>query len=126
MTRRGILAFVTSGALAPFMSLVNQLSRDDLRGMPSSQLVRDEINARTIGEIYIKELRPEVSSDALRQSILAELGTYLPQRWHDVNAVRADLRAEIRRDFARGDCIILDGWILSKTEVHICALTTLT
>ena len=30
-----------------------------------------------------------------------------------------------RRDFAEGETVMLDGWVLSRTELRLCALTAI-
>lgn len=33
-----------------------------------------------------------------------------------------ELDAAVRRDFARGDTVSLEGWVLSRTEAEVCAV----
>jgi hypothetical protein len=35
------------------------------------------------------------------------------------------LRARCRQDFARGDTVLIDGWVLARTECRLCALVAL-
>jgi hypothetical protein len=90
-----------------------------------SQFVRDEANARAIGELYIEKLGPGVSSTGLRHSILMDLAPQLRRRGRDSDAVETGLRKKIRRDFAMGDCVTVDGWIFARTEVQLCILAAL-
>jgi hypothetical protein len=41
----------------------------------------------------------------------------------DRGTLRRLLRQRIRDDFSRGQTINIDGWVLSATEVRLCALT---
>ncbi len=43
----------------------------------------------------------------------------------DPAAARTDLRDRVRRDFERGDTVLLDGWVLARSECHACAAVAL-
>jgi hypothetical protein len=38
----------------------------------------------------------------------------------------ASVRARTRRDFSLADVVVIDGWIITRTEARICALASLT
>jgi hypothetical protein len=42
-------------------------------------------------------------------------------RTEDAAAARRALLARVRNDFARGDTVLLDGWVLSCSECRACA-----
>jgi hypothetical protein len=43
----------------------------------------------------------------------------------DPAAARAALRTQVRQDFARGDTVLLDGWVLARSECRACAALAL-
>jgi hypothetical protein len=78
---------------------------------------------RAIGEAYLRQL----GRDTNRESVLATARGALEsiERARDESsAIRALVRA-VREDFERGRAVQLEGWILSRTEAEICALTLL-
>ena len=79
-------------------------------------------SARAIGRVFLEERSEEGSRDRLIRKILGDDrgGSALS----DPGALRVYLRDRIRRDFARSETIELDGWVLSLTEVRLCALAT--
>jgi hypothetical protein len=78
---------------------------------------------RAIGEAYLRQL----GRDTTRESVVAAARGALEaiDRSRDQpGAIRALVRA-VRDDFERGRSVQLEGWILSRTEAEICALTLL-
>ncbi len=79
--------------------------------------------ARALGEAYLRQQQVETtrasiiehSAGALR--ILAEARTE--------KAALSALASAVRRDFRDGRIVQLEGWVLSRTEVELCALTLL-
>jgi len=70
-------------------------------------------SARAIGERY---LRTGPDAGALRAArLLLRPAANRNQR----------IRARIAADFAAGDVVILDGWVLAATEARLCALAAL-
>ena len=43
----------------------------------------------------------------------------------DPVAARTALRARVRQDFERGDTVLLEGWVLARSECHACAAVAL-
>ena len=78
---------------------------------------------RAIGEAYLRQL----GRDANRESILAAARGTLESidRSRDERSAIQTLVRAVREDFERGRTVQLDGWILSRTEAEICALTLL-
>ena len=78
---------------------------------------------RAVGEAYLRQL----GRDTTRESVVAAARGALDiiDRSRDQpGATRALVRA-VRGDFERGRTVQLDGWIVSRTEAEICALTLL-
>ena len=79
--------------------------------------------ARTIGEAYVRHLGIDASAESIRKASLSTLKIIerAPTRQ---NAIAALERA-VRRDFQDGRSVQLEGWIISRTEAELCALTLL-
>ena len=77
---------------------------------------------RTVGEAYLRQL----GRDTTRESVVAAARGALDAigSRDQPGATRALVRA-VRDDFERGRTVQLDGWIVSRTEAEICALTLL-
>jgi hypothetical protein len=78
---------------------------------------------RAVGEAYLRLL----GRDTTRESVVAAARGALDaiDRSRDQpGAIRALVRA-VRDDFERGRSVQLEGWILSRTEAELCALTLL-
>jgi hypothetical protein len=94
MTRRsGLLA----GLLFPF---ARQSRAAD------QPLLANRAAARAIGAAYLRAYPGDTLADA-------RAAAGLP---------RAQIALRVRADFAAGRVVMLDGWMLSATEVRLCAL----
>jgi len=71
-----------------------------------------------IGKLYLKQVPNENSERKLVS--LIPIGDF-----SDINTVEI-IQQQITDDYKSGETIIIDGWILSKTEARQCALYSLT
>ena len=71
-----------------------------------------------IGDQYLKQV-PNENSERILVSLLPNDSS------SDINSVQF-VQQQITNDFKSGETIIIDGWILSKTEARQCALFSLT
>ena len=78
---------------------------------------------RVIGEAYLRQSGVEPT----RASILAHSGDALEilEKVRGEKAVLSALVDAVRRDFREGRVVEVEGWVLSRTEVQLCALTLL-
>ena len=85
-------------------------------------LFSDPDGAAFIGRSYI-ELYPE---RAEQESLLHDLGSELtgPASRNDPR-LREFVSYRQQRDFERGDTVIINNWILSRSEVSLCALAAI-
>jgi hypothetical protein len=76
-----------------------------------------------IGEAYMRQLGREVNREAV---LAAARGTIdvIDRNRDEPRAVRAIVRA-VQKDFERGRLVQVEGWLLSRTEAEMCALTLL-
>ena len=78
---------------------------------------------RAIGEAYARQLGLDTSAESIRKASLGALEV-IGRASSQQNAIRA-LGLAVRRDFQQGRSVQLEGWILSRTEAELCALTLL-
>jgi hypothetical protein len=75
--------------------------------------------ALLVGQRYLQLQSAEANLDVLADLLLERLqGAALSDLQHDFSLAVHD-------DFGRGDVVHLDGWMLSRTEVRLCALAYL-
>jgi hypothetical protein len=113
-------ALVAPGSLAQG----RQVTASDRAVRWSAGYFGDRADAvRAIGEAYLRQL----GRDPSRDSILAAARSTLESidRARDERSAIQTLVRAVREDFERGRAVQLEGWILSRTEAEICALTLL-
>lgn len=113
MRRRSALAALGAAVLAAALPVAGGIGQ---RESPAAILASPRA-ARRIGRRYLAIAPGE--ADPVR------LAATLPAL-RDPVAQRRALDAARRRDFAAGDTVILDGWILARSEARLCALAALT
>jgi hypothetical protein len=79
--------------------------------------------ARMIGEAYVRQMRLDTSAESVRKASMSAL-KIIERASTGPDAITA-LEAAVRRDFREGRSVQLEGWIISRTEAELCALTLL-
>ena len=79
--------------------------------------------ARAIGEAYVRQLGLDTSAESVRKASPGTLKV-IARASSQQNAISA-LGLAVRRDFQQGRLVQLEGWIVSRTEAELCALTLL-
>jgi hypothetical protein len=79
--------------------------------------------ARAIGEAYMRQLGLDNSAESIRGAARGALGS-IRRSSTQQNAISALILA-VQRDFHDGRSVQVQGWILSRTEAELCALTLL-
>lgn len=74
-------------------------------------------DAAVVGRAYLAQYATEADAGLLRRRLVSL--TAEPRR------LRAAIGERIRRDFAEGDTVRIEGWVLSRTEARLCALCAL-
>ncbi len=79
----------------------------------------DDTKIIKIGEIYRKQFSDENNE--------GELVTLLSKNVsNDLTTITKILQQQVTDDYKMGNIVIVDGWVLSKTEARQCALFSLT
>jgi hypothetical protein len=118
------LAVCGSALVPPGPAHGRQATAPDRAVRSSAAYFGDRVSAvRAIGEAYLRQL----GRDPNRESILAAARGTLESidRVRDERSAIQTLVRTVREDFERGRVVQLEGWILSRTEAEICALTLL-
>jgi len=89
---------------------------------PIDTLWSDPANARTVGRRYLQMQPTDVAVDPMMQDVF---GDRMARGEIDAESLRTAIAERRLYDFASGDTVIIDGWLLSRTEARLCALSVL-
>jgi hypothetical protein len=107
-------AVVACGARADATTDARALAQPELLVALGADTVRG------LGRRYRDLVPAERDAAALRAAILASRP--LSER---LGLTQGSMPEQIRRDFSRGQTVVLDGWLLAQTEARQCALYSL-
>ncbi|MGF1499198.1 MAG: hypothetical protein ACFB8W_20575 [Elainellaceae cyanobacterium] len=133
MRRRTVLKAVLFSLAALIPGLSHRRANQTIIGTSDRNLERHLLsvfsnreNARVVGKTYLSSIPESLHRDAILSEIclscsggveaLSNMNTQALKEWFDRRQ---------RNDFAEGRTVMVDGWVLSKTEVDICALAAL-
>jgi hypothetical protein len=127
MTRRTFLAAAALAAAGGGGVLYRLKTSDfdsDLEQTAEVARLFDELEpARRVGRSYLDDHPEEADERALVRLLDAEPGWQ--HAWEGSPArIAAIARRTIRLDYEHGRTVSVGGWILSRTEARLCALTT--
>jgi hypothetical protein len=133
MCRRSLLRLFGYGTLIWAVGAKNVWGRQSVPAQSAwrpiarklSTLFEQPLSARSIGAAYLQG----APAEAEPQRLLALLGG-TPEASADLmrastEELRSRFRRQRREDFARGQTVLVRGWMLSATEARLCALTCL-
>lgn len=127
--RRGVLLGVAAtfalGALPGFNKGMSWLRRGHAPKTLAETMFSDLATARMIGVRYLAQATHECDAAVLAAELPAGCAV-APTSRQAFDDIRETIDAQRQRDFAAGDTVIIDGWILARTEARLCALTVLT
>lgn len=87
-----------------------------------SRLFTTPENARAIGVQYLKHYPNHTDRNLLLSSLGPEIATHATE---DSPTFLKHLDERRRQDFNNGETVIVNNWILSRTEAGLCALLAL-
>jgi hypothetical protein len=120
LDRRDLLMALASGtvfAATPLGTLAAS-SRQDWAGVLSDLLPHVD-SARAVGRAYLDGNPGDFDPQAVVNILFSGQDRVETQR------LRRAVAARIRADFAGGRTVALHGWVLSRTEVELCALVAM-
>ena len=128
--RRLVLSMLAAGSLVPLLGARRLLAAVP-RAWPApplaarlAALFSAPESAAILGRAYLAEAPAEADPDGLVARILPE-SSARELAALDGERLRALVAERQRGDFAAGRTVALDGWILSRTELRLCALAAL-
>ena len=130
ITRRFILRMIAAGAgtigLMGFRPALSVTQDSAAKARKLTSIINDYDSARDLGIEYLRIIPDEANINTL-VNLLSSTHHLIPL---DIEMTKPiDLRNAISRqlqfDFKSNEVINLHGWILSRTEVRLCALSAL-
>lgn len=127
LTRRRLLSWGAALALVPGAAgvaagAVQDRAPDDLSSRMRElleEIFGDRAAPKALGEAYLRRYPRRADSAEVMKDLLAD---HSPRDAAALGRLVAERRA---RDFREGRTVVLDGWILARSEAQLCALTVL-
>ncbi len=132
ISRRRLLALTLGAGLWPLARPAFTWAMPAWRGRQSNlsvrlaALLRHRESARAVGLEYLRQYPREADGRvlcALLSSVVVAGCAHLSSVSDDT--LRETLALRVHQDFETEDVVNLRGWILSRTEARLCALTVL-
>jgi len=92
---------------------------------PLARLCADLRCADTISQACLRAVPPNESSSQALASLILDGIPWTSRVRLSAGTLRDAIRDRSRRDFGAGDIVVVDGWVLSRTEVRLYALAAL-
>jgi hypothetical protein len=128
MKRREFIGIAAAGAAAVVVPAFARAGRSDASALAHPRLLEilhDDALVRDLGRRY-REIAPaENNADVLADAIVAGPCATWSTRPSSGAIVSAHVEELVKHDFAAGQTVTLNGWILSVTEARQCALFSL-
>jgi hypothetical protein len=86
-----------------------------------NSLWSDRRGAQAVGRRYLAQAPHERDAGFLVQALFGDAGPATSAR-----DMRRQIARRAREDFGRDDAVVIDGWILARSEARFCALSLLT
>jgi hypothetical protein len=120
----GVATPVALAPLRPWRRLVELERRTPARRL--AELLRHPAGARAVGAEYLRARPGAATAAALVDELVGGLpGGHAVLAAASDRELRALLAARGSEDFEQGRTVVVRGWILSETEVRLCALAAL-
>jgi hypothetical protein len=87
-------------------------------------LFREPGSAAALGRAYLDRVPAEAEPATLVAGLFPGLGPAALERWSD-GALRAALAQRLAEDFAQSRTVVLQGWVLSRSEARLFAAAAL-
>ena len=123
MKRRSFVKYTsiaTISVLVPVYSCNSIGQKDNALSLPINLLnIMSDDDVAELGNSYLLTFPEEANADILKALIVQNKN--IPSK----KIIDQKVKFEINDDFVKGDTVILNGWVLSKTEARQCALYSL-
>jgi hypothetical protein len=127
LSRRLVNAFLASAVVWPISGAVPSLALKQPSLQESMQCVLLSLfgSAHAIGAACLNSLPQEQRRGQQLASEILVAASCDTETVNSKEVVRHRIADQVRRDFARGATISVDGWLLSLTEARVYALVAL-
>ena len=119
MNRRQFSLTLVGYSLLGWSGLVQSSSVPSATAIVTSWFTHYE-SAVNLGQCYLTMFPEEANYDWLTKITLPNYPTY-----SDSRILKQTLKIQRQKDFYEGNTVMLDGWVLSRTEARLCALLAL-
>lgn len=124
LTRRRLL--IAAGGLGAavaagpggLLPLIERLTAADAASLLRN-LVTDREGAARLGRTYLAAHPGEARGGGLVRALAGPTGPT------SASGASSAVAARIRSDYAAGNTVVVDGWVLSRAEARLCALVAL-
>lgn len=86
-----------------------------------SALFKDPERVAALGRRYLAHYPEDADADRLAVALFGDT----TRSQADAATMRADLARQRERDFRDGEVVVVDGWLLARSEARVCALSAL-
>jgi hypothetical protein len=119
MKRRQFSLAIFGGSLLGLTGLSNRLAANPISIVAS--LFTHHHSAIALGKHYLALFPEEANYEWLTTQTLRRLPANTESQ-----ALKKALKRQSQKDFYDGNTVMVEGWVLSRTEVRLCALLALT
>jgi len=130
MTRRLILRTIVACVgiigLAGFRPALARMQNDNTEALKLLATLRDLDSAKILGREYL-QITPEEANINLLVKLISTSQHLMTIDIDSTSTIklRKEITQQLQKDFELNEIINLQGWILAKTEVRLCALSAL-
>lgn len=123
--RRQVLTVLATIAAGGLPALAAAVARGESGVEIAPDTLTDPGGAGRFGRAYLADFPAEADREALLKSLEAALLAEGPAVPVDAEAVFMRLDRRVRAEYIRGDIVLVDGWLLSRSEARLYALSVL-
>ncbi len=133
MNRRGFLRLLAGAVFIPMLKHLQPFgfggpSTQDTTSMAARKLIGllgNRASASVVGRAYLSVRPAEKDARRLVSLLTADRLPLAALLDADAQTLRARVQAALSEDFAQGQTVDVQGWMLSVTESRLCALAAL-
>ena len=132
MMHRRTFCILSSTGLASMLLPIASCSADDPAlqthlSLPATlATINDTDTITALGQAYLEQVDGENTAALLIDTLMVKPdGGAIPPTTNNV-ALQRLMAKKIQHDFDNGETVVVNGWVLSRTEARQCALFSLT
>lgn len=123
-----LAAAFSAAVLQPLTTAQRTLGARGKAEWQASELVgalfHNKGSARRLGRIYAEMVQAEGSRRRLKEMVFAK-SEYVETTVFNLDHARTVLIENIRADYRKGNTAMINGWVMSRTELRLCTLAYL-